>query len=88
MKKGSKLQDSTLFDHTKLGFYPVENAVETVNNYWMLTKSARVMETIFTICIHKIYNFYCKNEEGGGAENVTSGDETTGAEFFSADGGL
>ena len=35
LEKGLKIQDSTLFDTTKLGFYPVENAVETVNNYWM-----------------------------------------------------
>ena len=35
LEKGSKIQDSSRFDITKLGFYPVENAVETVNNYWM-----------------------------------------------------
>ena len=38
LEKGSKIQDSTCFDTTKSGFYPVENAVETVNNYWMTEK--------------------------------------------------
>ena len=35
LRKGWKILVSTLFDRTKLDFYPVEKPVETVNKYWM-----------------------------------------------------
>jgi hypothetical protein len=64
LKKGSKIQDSTPFDRTKLDFYLVENAVETVNNYYPGGKLCLLWKpyTILLFMISTIFHAFTGGE--------------------------
>ena len=82
-----KIQDSTGFDTTKLGFYPVENAVETVNNYWMALKLSVLWKPYSQFVFSKFTIFNAKKSEGE-EHNVTPCNQIARTEFFPAHGSL
>ena len=84
LRKDSKIQVSTIFDTTKLDFYPVEKSVETVYNYWMGRKLL-VLWKPYSSFIFIVFTTFDAKFAGRREGGAVSCNQITGSEFFCAD---